>query len=184
MIQERSMAAANDFQRDQRAVAIRIAAALCVAILVSAAWLHWGAAFPYPLADRLIVMARADVFVVCWLAAAIGNVARLRFFSVDDIAGSGAATATANMRRASAVLQNTLEQVALAVPIHAALAILIATSAPLIVALATFFAIGRLLFWIGYANGARSRAFGFALTFYPSIAGLLIALVAAMRPLL
>ena len=127
-----------------------------------------------------IVTARADVFVLCWLAATIGNVARLRFFSADDIAGSDSGAASAKVGRARAILQNTLEQVVLAVPVHIALAVLVASSAPLIVALAALFAIGRLLFWIGYAKGAEARAFGFALTFYPSLGGLIIAVLAVV----
>ena len=35
------------------------------------------------------------------------------------------------------------------------------------------FAIGRVLFFRGYGDGARARALGFALTFYPSLAMLL-----------
>ena len=175
------MAASNNLQQEQRGVALRMAAALCVTVLVSIACLYRGGAAPTPLAGRLIAMAKADVFVLCWLAAMIGNVARLRFFSADDIAGSGSGSATAEVGRAKAVLQNTLEQVVLALPVHAALALLVASSVPLIVALAALFAIGRLIFWIGYASGAEARAFGFALTFYPSLAGLLIASFAAVR---
>jgi uncharacterized membrane protein YecN with MAPEG domain len=175
------MAASNNFQQEQRGVALRMAAALCVTVLVSITCLYQGAAAPTTLAERLIVTARADVFVLCWLAATIGNVARLRFFSADDIAGSGSGTASAQVGRAKAVLQNTLEQVALAVPVHVALAVLVASSVPLIIALAALFAIGRLLFWIGYSRGAEARAFGFALTFYPSLAGLVVAVFAAVR---
>ncbi len=174
------MAASKNFQHEQRGVALRMGAALCLTILVSASWLHWGGAAT-TLVERLIVTARADVFVLCWLAAAIGNVARLRFFSADDIAGSGFGTATAEVARANAVLQNTLEQVAVAVPVHVALAILVTSSMPLIVALAALFAIGRLLFWTGYAKGAEARAIGFALTFYPSVSGLIIAAAVAVK---
>ena len=175
------MAASNNFQQEQRGVALRMAAALCVTVLVSTTCLYQGAAVPTTLAERLIVTARADVFVLCWLAATIGNVARLRFFSADDIAGSGSGNASAEVSRAKAVLQNTLEQVALAVPVHVALAVMDASSVPLITALAALFAIGRLLFWIGFARGAEARAFGFALTFYPSLAGLVVAVLAAIR---
>jgi uncharacterized membrane protein YecN with MAPEG domain len=174
------MAASNNFRREQRGVALRMAAAVCVTVLVSAMCLCRGAAGPTALAERLTVAAGADVFVLCWLAAAIGNVARLRFFSEDDIAGSGSGVATAEVGRAKAVLQNTLEQVVLAVPVHVALAVLVASSAPLIVALAALFATGRILFWVGYARGAEARAFGFALTFYPSIVGLIVATFAAV----
>jgi len=167
------MAVTDTFRHQQRGVAIRMVAALGITILVSAICLHLGAAQTLP--ERLVAVAQADLFVLCWLAATIGNVARLRFFSPDDIAGSGSANATAKVRHANAILQNTLEQVALAIPVHVALAMLVASSTALIVVLVTLFAIGRLLFWIGYANGARARAFGFALTFYPTVAGLLIA---------
>ena len=175
------MAASNNFRQEQRGVALRMVAALCVTILVSATCLYRDAAVPTTLSDRLIVTAKADVFTLCWLVAAIGNVARLRFFSADDIAGSGSGAASAEVNRAKAVLQNTLEQVVLAVPIHVALAVLVASSVPLIVALAALFAIGRLFFWIGYARGAQARAFGFALTFYSNSAGLVIAVFAAVR---
>lgn len=109
------------------------------------------------------------------------HVARLRFFSADDVAGSDSGIATAEVGRAKALLQNTLEQVVLAVPVHVTLAVLVASSVPLTIALAALFAIGRLLFWIGYAKGARARAFGSALTFYPTLAGLLIAVFAAVK---
>ena len=175
------MAASKNFRQEQRGVALRMVAALCVTILVSLACLYRGAAAPTMLAGRLIGTARADVFVLCWLAAAIGNVARLRFFSTDDIAGSGSGTPSAAVDQAKGVLQNTLEQVVLAVPVHVALAVLLASSMPLIVALAALFAIGRLLFWIGYSRGAEARAFGFALTFYPSVAGLIVVVFAAVR---
>lgn len=66
------------------------------------------------------------------------------------------------------------------IAVHVMLAILVTTSAPLIIALTALFVVGRLLFWIGYADGAKARALGFALTFYPSVAGLVIIVVAAM----
>ena len=175
------MAVSNKFQREQRSVATRMAAALCVTILVTAACMYLRVPVARPLPDRLIAVAKADLLVLFWLAATIGNVARLRFFSASDIAGSASTTSSADVSSANAVLQNTVEQVALAVPIHVALAVLVASSVPLIIALSMLFAVGRFLFWIGYANGAGSRAFGFALTFYPSVAGLIIAVVTAVR---
>jgi len=41
-------------------------------------------------------------------------------------------------------------------------------------AAAILFFIGRVLFWRGYARGAPGRALGFALTFYPTVAMLLL----------
>ncbi|RYF11361.1 MAG: MAPEG family protein [Oxalobacteraceae bacterium] len=175
------MAGLNSFQSEQRGVATRMVAALCVTILVTAACMYVTVPAFRPLQDRLIAVARADLLVLFWLAATIGNVARLRFFSATDIAGSATTSGSTDVRSASAVLQNTLEQVALAVPVHVALAVLVVSSVPLIIALSILFAAGRLLFWIGYANGARSRAFGFALTFYPSVVGLIIAAVASVQ---
>ena len=148
------MAVSIDFQREQREVATRMVAALCVTILVTAACMYVSVPAFRPLHDRLIAVARADLLVLFWLAATIGNVARLRFFSATDIAGSASRTGGADVRSANAVLQNTLEQVALAVPIHVALAALVVSSVPLIIALSMLFALGRLLFWVGYANGA------------------------------
>ena len=69
------MAAMNGFRREQRGVAIRMIVALCVTILVSAACLHWAKDASRPLTMRLVFAAQADVFVICWLAASIGNVA-------------------------------------------------------------------------------------------------------------
>jgi uncharacterized membrane protein YecN with MAPEG domain len=45
------------------------------------------------------------------------------------------------------------------------------------VALSALFVVGRIAYWIGYPQGAGARAFGFALTFYPTIMALLAALV-------
>ncbi|GGB30186.1 hypothetical protein GCM10011380_19570 [Sphingomonas metalli] len=158
-----------------------MAAALCVTLLVSALCLYRGAATTLSPSERLIITAKADVIVMVWLAATIANVARLRFFSPDDIAGSGAGVATPQVERARAILQNTLEQVVFALPVHMSLALLVASSVPLTLALAALFATGRLLFWIGYARDAQARAFGFALTFYPTVAGLLVLVVESVK---
>jgi len=72
-------------------------------------------------------------------------------------------------------LQNTLEQSCLAVPVYIATAIVApATVLSVVPAAAAMFFVGRLLFFAGYANGAPSRAYGFALTFYPTVLLLLL----------
>ncbi|WP_293881194.1 MAPEG family protein [Sphingomonas sp.] len=125
-------------------------------------------------AERMKIVARADLFVIIWLTAAIANVARLRFFSSDDIAGSSRSTGSQSVRDAGAILQNTLEQTVLAISVHFALAAEVHTLTPTAAgALAGLFSLGRLLFWIGYRHGAARRAFGFALTFYPNVGVLL-----------
>ena len=128
-------------------------------------------------ADRLALAFKADIFVFAWLAAAIGRVANLRFFSPADIHGGGLTGASDQIRVPLAILQNTLEQCVLAVGAHLALAALLRDEEmhliPLLVAL---FGIGRLAFWLGYEGGAGRRAFGFATTFYPTAGAYLLSL--------
>lgn len=172
------------FRRQQRGVALAMAAAVVVTIIATAIGLMLDRTTDPPLfADRLQAVLRRDLFVVAWLAAAIANVARLRFLSPDDIAGSSAATATPAVGQAGAILRNTFEQVVLAILAHAMLAAALSRPAPLVTMLVALFCVGRLLFWVGYRRGPTGRAFGFALTFYPSIGALAVAAITiAMGP--
>jgi uncharacterized membrane protein YecN with MAPEG domain len=174
--QEVAMQANSGFRRQQKLVALGMAAAALIAIGTIASTVDFAGGALSP-AGRLARALEADLFVVFWLFAAIANVARLRFFSPQDIGGSAGESTGEDVRRASAILQNTLEQTVLAVPVHLALAALFARPMPLIFALAALFCVGRLLFWAGYAHGAPGRAFGFALTFYPTAFSLLMALI-------
>ncbi|MBW6529099.1 MAPEG family protein [Sphingomonas sp. RHCKR7] len=168
----------RSFEREQRGVVLGMAGALATTVTVVGVALALDhAAPPRDLADRLAHALRAELPVVAWLAAAIADVARRRFFSARDIAGGGG-DETPAVARARAILQNTLEQVVLASAAQAIVAATIARSARLSVALAALFALGRLLFWLGYRHGARARALGFGLSFYPSVAALLVAGVA------
>jgi len=170
------MADTEEFRNAQRRVAIGMATAMGIALVAIAAALYLPEGAIRPAGERLAIAARADVFVIVWLAAAIANVARLRFFSPQDMDGSGMSEATDKVRIGNAVLQNTLEQATLAIPVHLALAALLPRPAALIMVLVVLFSIGRALFWIGYRKGAAARAFGFALTFYPSLLSLVLAL--------
>lgn len=156
-----------------------VAAALVTLVTVAVGPRYWPVELP---ADRLVFALRCDVFVVAWIAVGIARVASGRFRSPADIAGSAMTEATPAIRRAQAFLQNSLEQAALAVPVHLALATLLPVAhlgaIPLLVLL---FAVGRIAFWAGYAGGAGSRAFGFALTFYPTVAALAWAIVLIVR---
>ncbi|MEE7545919.1 MAPEG family protein, partial [Xanthomonas sp. Kuri4-1] len=72
------------------------------------------------------------------------------------------------------LIQNTLEQLAIALPAYTAWSIL--APDPLVhlaPASSILFLCGRIFFFFGYRHGASGRAFGFALTFYPTV-GLLI----------
>ena len=83
---------------------------------------------------------------------------------------------------AQRVLRNTTEQAVLAALAWPALAIQLApTQAGLFPALAVSFLIGRVAFALGYAKGAAGRAFGFGLTFYPTV---VVVIWASLRALL
>lgn len=170
-----------DFKREQRVVAVSMVAALCISVLalVMAAAAGQDTSV-LPFADRLEATLQADGLVIVWLAAAIANVARLRFFSQEDIAGSGSTSGSARVRRASAVAQNTLEQAGLAVVVHLVVTATFIHSQEVVVTMAVLFAVGRVLFWAGYKRGAKGRALGFALTFYPSVLGLVASLSALL----
>lgn len=173
------------FKAEQRGVAIRMASALLLTIVVLglvAFATHGCGVVPFP--QRLQDALRIDLLVVLWVAVGIANVARLRFFSEQDIAGSGSQQAPDQVRIANAVLENSFEQAVLAIVTHLIVAATFAGSTPLIAALACLFVVGRLLFWTGYKRGARGRAFGFALTFYPSVIALLASALAALAALL
>ena len=164
------------FDAEQRRVLRGMAGALAVAVLVLGAGIAVAGPLVPPLPrleDRLAYALRCDLFVVAWLAAGIAAVARARFLSPGDIGGAGFGAAGSGLAMARAVLQNTLEQVVLAVTVDLARASLLRgremVVVPLLVAL---FCAGRLAFWIGYQGGAGSRAFGFGLTFYPSLLAL------------
>ena len=173
------MMAPSDFKQEQKGVAVAMGAAFVVTIVVIALVVFTDRiAASTPFVARLQFAIRADVFVVAWLAATIGNVARLRFFSERDISGSGVETQSNEVRISRAILENTSEQVGLAVVAHLGVAAVFAHANTLVAALVGLFAIGRLLFWAGYKAGGKGRAFGFALTFYPSVLALLLSVIA------
>lgn len=122
------------------------------------------------IADRLAFALRADLFVLVWLIAAVGNVANARFHSPKDIGGGGLTEPSPDFAIRRAILQNTHEQVTLAVGVHLVLATLLPhRTMGLIPILVLLFCLGRASFWRGYARGAAARAFGFGLTFYPTV---------------
>lgn len=114
-----------------------------------------------------------------WVAAAIGDVARRRFASAKAI--DGADGVDPNVDAANAILRNTAEQALLAAIAYGALTLLDDHARVAVGLFVACFSAGRLLFWSGYRDGAAARALGFGLTFYPSIAALLIAALALVR---
>ena len=166
---------------EQRHVARGMATALILTIVVCGAGIAVLGSF-VPLlsdtSDRLAFALRADLFVAAMFAASIAAVAKGRFFSTADIAGSALTPPGPRIAVAAAVLQNTLEQSVLAVIVHCALVTLLRGSeVVLIPVLVGLFCVGRCCFAIGYKYGAAGRAFGFGLTFYPTLMALGLALV-------
>ena len=127
--------------------------------------------------SRLAFALKWDLLVLIVLAANIGSLARHRFFTPDDIDGGDLTSGTPKAHVYQSVLQNTLEQVVLAIGVH----VVWAVSLPIgwlasIPAAAVLFVVGRILFIAGYERGAPSRALGFAMTFYPSVLMLIMLL--------
>lgn len=132
--------------------------------------------------SRFEWLALALVLPALSLMIAIARLAKHRFFTPQDIDGSALTVGTERARLLQSLLQNTLEQLGLAVPVYAAWAALAPFGwLPTLPASACLFLLGRLLFFHGYARGAAARSFGFALTFYPTIMLLLGALVVAVQ---
>ncbi len=128
--------------------------------------------------ERLGRVIRVDLALFACVIVAIASIASARFVSADDIDGSGGGTSSPLAARRRAVLANTLEQAVVAAPAQVALATLLPGQAlALIPMLAALFVAGRLAFAAGYARGAPGRAFGFGLTFYPTVAAYLVAFV-------
>lgn len=104
------------------------------------------------------------------LFMAVARLAKHRFFTPADIDGSALTVGTDQAKLLQALLQNTLEQLAFAVPVY--LAGLFNTSNSVhaaVPACACTFLLERILFFVTYESGACARALGFALTFYPTV---------------
>ncbi len=119
--------------------------------------------------DRLAYAAKCEFFAALMLLFGVMAVAGQRFFSDRAIEGQ-----TEGLPRAITInlryIQNTLEQLVLLVITHMAF---VATAdrdeMKIIPILVSLFIVGRVCFWIGYHQNPLARAFGFAVTFYPTI---------------
>jgi hypothetical protein len=121
--------------------------------------------------SRLKLAALVALAPTAMLFLCIARLAKHRFATPQDIQGSALTVGTDRARLLQSLLQNTLEQAVLALPIYFACSIFFPIRLlPLLVTATVLFVVGRLLFFQGYAQGAPSRAVGFGLTFYPSVA--------------
>lgn len=128
--------------------------------------------------ERLQFAIRWMLLPLSLLMIAIGRMARHRFTSPADIDGGVASNGSVKTRVLQSLLQNTLEQAVLACFVYLIwAAVMPAHYMSAIPLAATAFVLGRILFFSGYQSGASHRAFGFALTFYPSVLMLLVLLV-------
>ncbi|HZD26512.1 MAG TPA: MAPEG family protein [Alphaproteobacteria bacterium] len=164
----------------QRGVLRGMMSALVLSLVLLLASIVWQPAFLVPLAppaERLAATLRWDAAVLACLILAIGSLARHRFFTPADIDGSGLTTATEHARVLQAVLHNTLEQAVIAVLAHLLWSVATPPGWQAAIPVAVLlFVIGRACFALRYSAGAAARAFGFALTFYPTVILTVIAL--------
>jgi hypothetical protein len=158
---------------EQRGVAIGMASGLLMAVAFLTLAAIFGGARIAPSASvefRLQLLAASLMAPAASLFICIARLAKHRFFTPEDINGSALTEGSARAKLLQALLQNTLEQLALALPVYFVGAITFPSHLlGLIAAAAAMFFVGRVLFYIGYSGGAPSRAFGFAFTFYPTV---------------
>lgn len=162
-----------DLPREQRRVVRQAAIASLVCAVVLAASLllfpRW-VTFPEDIAGRLAFALRADSIIGLLVVLAIRMVAKVRFNSAEDNAGSAYSKPSPRLAVSAAFLQNTLEQAFTAVLGHLALATVAGSAAmAYIVGSVGLFCVGRLTFFLGYPGGAGGRAFGIVTTALPTI---------------
>ncbi|MCU6454189.1 hypothetical protein LPN01_08875 [Sphingomonas sp. A2-49] len=145
-------------------------------LTIAAVVIGYGRSAAATLESRFATLGIAALVLGLWLAAAIGSVARRRF--VSDGAIGGRDGVDPGVDTGNAILRNTAEQVLLAGFAYTALTLLSDHARVPVALFVACFSAGRLLFWTGYRDGAEARALGFALTFYPSVAALLMAVFA------
>lgn len=120
-------------------------------------------------AARLAFAARWLLVPGLTLLVGIGFTANRRFFTADAIDGTDGSNRTLDINLR--YNRNTLEQTVLAAIAWTGLALALpGERLTLIPVLAVLFAAGRVSFWLGYLMAPWARAFGFALTFYPTAA--------------
>ncbi len=112
-------------------------------------------------------LALSFLFPGLFLAAVIGRIAQRRFFD-DAIIDGEPMTGAAEIDQR--VLQNTVEQLALALALWPVTGHVLAVEGPgVVLMLGIGFAVARVAFWVGYHLSPPLRAFGFAATFYPTL---------------
>ena len=125
---------------------------------------------PAGIEQRISLWLAASAAASLWLLIGIALLARHRFFTPADIDGGGLSDGTPTAKLLQSLIQNTLEQAVLAMPVYGAWLWLAPEGRRgLVIVCAGLFGLGRLLFFLGYRFGASARAIGFTLTFYPTV---------------
>jgi hypothetical protein len=119
---------------------------------------------------RLEIAVRYSLLPAIFLVISVGRLAKHRFTSPADIDGRGKSQDSEQARVLQSLLQNTLEQFCIALIAYLGWAMIMPVEWMSVIPLsAGAFVLGRMLFFKSYEKGAESRAFGFALSFYPSV---------------
>ena len=108
---------------EQRGVAMGMALALCMAVVFLALAAMIGGSRIAPIVStefRLEVLAASLMAPAASLFICIARLAKHRFFTPEDINGSALTEGSARAKLLQALLQNTLEQVVLALSVYAA----------------------------------------------------------------
>ena len=122
------------------------------------------------ISSKLAIAFTALLLPGIFLVISVGRLAKHRFFTPDDIDGGGLTVGTEKAKSLQAIIQNTLEQFCIAMIAYTGWAVIMPNDSLSVIVYASIaFSIGRILFFIGYNNGAPARALGFTLTFYPSV---------------
>ena len=170
-----------DLAREQRAVRRQalLAFVVCAPTLaLASAGLPQLFDFPDDLTSRLAFGLRANLVIGLWVIIAVRMVAKVRFNSAEDNAGSAFSRPSARLAVPAAFLQNTLEQAFTAALAFLGLAAVGGDAAlAYIVAAVMLFSLGRMTFLRGYPRGAGGRAFGIATTALPIMGAYLWALI-------
>jgi uncharacterized membrane protein YecN with MAPEG domain len=123
---------------------------------------------------RIAIAIQSLLLPAGFLVISVGRLARHRFFTAQDIDSGSSSADSERAGELQSILQNTLEQFCIAAAVYLGWAVVMpAHTASVIPLAAVAFALGRLLFFAGFRNGASARALGFTLTFYPAVVMLL-----------
>ena len=152
-------------------IGMAIGMAISLNIILVGAWYNpFSFSASSSLTTRLATAIAWSVLPALFLVASVARLAKHRFFTPEDIDGGGGLSHDSKQALLlQTLLQNTLEQLLIAIVIYPAWAVMMPADWMSVVPLAAIsFAIGRVLFFSGYKSGAPSRSLGFALTFYPT----------------